>query len=146
MPIPLLVRGSGLGVRERVAILFVYSQVGEPVDARAEHAAGVALHPTGRLHGQDLLEGSRQGGSAHAQQAPSRDAGGRKSIRRRRSSHRLTLSSIPYPSQGWSQENSGYVRTLTAPESSVTRMTMKLVFSTSLLPQLLLLKFNTATI
>ena len=56
MPIPLLVRA---GVRERVAVLFVYSQVGEPVDARAEHAAGVALHPTGRLHGQDLLEGSR---------------------------------------------------------------------------------------
>ena len=96
MPIPLLVSA---GVRERVAVLFVYSQVGEPVDARAEHAAGVALHPTGRFHGQDLLEGSRQGGSAHAQQAPSRDAGGRKSIRRRGGGQVTDSLTAPFPIQ-----------------------------------------------
>ena len=82
MHIPRLVRAGGAGTR---TVLFVCWQVGESVDPRAEHAAGAALHPTGRLHGQDLLEGSRQGGSAHAQQAPSRDAGGRKASNREKS-------------------------------------------------------------
>ena len=67
-------------------------QVGEPILARAESAPGAALHPTGRLHGQDLLEGSCEGGAADAQQTSSRDAGGRKSMRRARS---LTQSSVP---------------------------------------------------
>ena len=66
--------------------VFICPQAGEPVvDTRPEPAAGAALHPPGRLHGQGLLEGGREGGEADAQQTPSRDAGGGESMRGRQS-------------------------------------------------------------